>query len=620
MKCLQRNALLLLCVGTVVGCAHRPAVLDAQRRDDVGGVFVSVSSAAPLGDYLRTLGVDFSLSPAEALEIAVPVSQSSLFKAVDALRGAVAVNRSVAAAPTAPTATVPVAASDGALPALSLGGFPSDRQIGIDPVLRYQAATRLVSEVKMLGRALRNAPFDPLTEQAHLVQFNVTVMPHHDAAPYDAYVDLSVVPPASGVRLIPALLNDSVELTQQQWAKNSVRAFNVATTTVFGAIAGALGLNYTNNQLEEVAGYSLNAVTNVGRSGDASLRIRIGAQNQGRYGQRFLTARTHNIYVVVISKLHKANRGATHHVALCTRYDFRRVNGATVAVDQPPCTNAADLVVPLVADDQADFSRPMVSRANAPDAPLTLTAFAADKEKPEALKVVVPAWDVGYLGDLRAVVQDCKGAVQLATLSPEKHGKGLNVSFTFPAAACDVAKDKDGKAQPPQPVSLVIERVHVRPPAEAVSTARVNLPALSRSVNPETKPPAEAPKLVSCAAKGSFVRAESIVIDHNGKGTLQALVALELGDPDAYTGLKPLLPVYLIVEGADAVGVVPSDAEATMTFESRTVFKKSARYAIAVNNAVPNQPIIINFSKYKAKEFVDTTRCTVTPVLIPSPK
>ena len=44
----SRNVLLVLFAALMVGCASRPTALDAQSRDAVGRVFVSVSSAARL--------------------------------------------------------------------------------------------------------------------------------------------------------------------------------------------------------------------------------------------------------------------------------------------------------------------------------------------------------------------------------------------------------------------------------------------------------------------------------------------------------------------------------------------------------------------------------------------
>ena len=609
MKCSLLSSLLLFCIGSMFGCTSRPTVLNAQTPDDVGRVFVSVSSAAPLEDYFRSLPPEFDLAPADALDIAVPVSQSSLFRAVEALRGGIAINRSTVAAPTGAAAPVPVSGGDGTLPALSLGGFPADRQIGIDPVLRYQAATRLMSEVKMLNRALRNAPFDPATEQAHLVQFNVTVMPHHDAAPYDAYVDLTVAQSTAGVRLVPALLNDSAELTQQQWAKNSVRAFNVATTSAFGSIAAALGLNYANNQLEEVAGYSLNGITNVGRAGDRALRIRLAAQNQGRAGERFLTARTHNVFVVVISKLESKTSPELRTASFCTRFEFRRVNGGTIPHQQPSCDGATDLVVQLPADEQPKFSIPTLTNAMIGSPDTALSAFMHNKKKPEELKVIVPAWDAYYLGELRATMRDCNGTLQSGTLASAKFGKSIEVLFAFPTAECDVA----GASPLHKPVTLIIERMQVRSSAKIVFNALVNIPMWDRKPAQEKT---ETPKIASCATTGTFVRSEHVVVDHTGKGVFQALVRLDKGEKNAQTGVQPQITSYLAVEGADAVSAVSSDASATPIVRSRIALNSSTRYIITLQNAVPNKPVAISFATLEGKEFTESNRCTVLPVLL----
>jgi hypothetical protein len=628
MKSLQRSALLALCAAFVCGCTTRPTVLDAQSRDDVGQVFVSVSSAAPLADYWRLLTPEFDLQPADALEIAVPVSQSSLFRAVDALRAGVAVNRTVAAAPTTPSAAVPSANGDGTPPGLTLGGFPADRQIGIDPVLRYQAAARLLAEVRMLNRSLRDVPFDPRTEQAHLVQFNVSVMPHHDSAPYDAYVDLTLVQPQSGVRLIPTLSNDSVELTQQQWAKNSVRAFNAATTSALGSIAAAVGINYTNNQLEELAGYSLNGITSVGSDGARTLRVRVAAQNQGRSGQRFLTARTHNIFVVVISKYDHDNRAADNKVTFCTRFDFRRVNGGIVPHQQQACGTPSDLVVQLPVDERSDFVAPAVTSAKSATPSMTLVALAADPNKPLEWSVVVPAWDARYLGDLRAVVTHGTNSVQVANMKPDQYGKALTVSFALPAPVCIA-----GNVETREPIKLIIERSQVRASPTVEFVAQVQLPQPPPTCAPlntkaaptETKvaqkPPPKAAMPESCAVTAqSFIRAEHIVIDDAGHGSLQALMSLSKGPVNKYTGKEPSIVEYLMVEGADAVSVSSGTVEDANLLKSRIGFKRSTRYTIALQNAVPNTPVIFDFARFVDNAFVRTQRCSVMPVRLRAPK
>ena len=116
------------------------------------------------------------------------------------------------------------------------------------------------------------------------------------------------------------------------------------------------------------------------------------------------------------------------------------------------------------------------------------------------------------------------------------------------------------------------------------------------------------------------MRAESLVIDQAGKGTLQALISLKPGAENKFTGETPLIPVFLQVEGADAITVTPGDEASSSVRKSRIAFKKSGRFSISLQNAVPDQQVVIDFATLKDKEFADSTRCMVIPVRLAFPK
>ena len=379
-------------------------------------------------------------------------------------------------------------------------------------------------------------------------------------------------------------------------------------------------MNYANNQLEEVAGYALNGITSVGRVSDTALRIRLAAQNQGRNGQRFLTARTHNIFVVVISPFDREKPYATKRVTLRSQYEFRRVNGGAIAQPQGAADSGVDIAVTLAADDYVSF-KTSDKPAPTPSFPaLQLSAFEPDGTKPSKLAVNLPAWDAHYLGDLRALVKDCNGGIQLAEMSKDDFGKALKVSFLRPTAKSDIPACKTTSSE----VTVIVERARLGGFPDVAVVANVILPATKGAANSKGETtsadaePSAVPK--SCAAiAGAFVRAEHLVIDAAGRGALQALVSLKNGKENKYTGATPLIPQYLLVQGADAVSVVPVAGVASPAIKSRTQLTQSTRYAITLQNAVPHRPVIIDFATLKGEDFVVGHRCSVMPVLLHAP-
>jgi hypothetical protein len=613
----------------VTGCASRPSPLDASKAQEIGETHIAVVAAAPLNEYIKTLRVGYELSPADALSMAIPVSQVSLMRYAKSQTLSAAIARSTVATPTTPT----LPSSDEVTPpATSLdGAFPADEKLSIDPVLRYQAATRLLAEVKMMDRTLRDTPYDPTKEQAHLLQLNISVMPFHDAAPYDVFA--KIIAKTMGARLIPVLVNDSYELTQQQLAKSNARAFNLATTTGFSAIAGALGFNYANNKLEEMAGYGMAGIVSVGGSQQNAVTVRIGAQSSGSGAQRYLAARSYNVFVLAITPKRAAEASlqcpapttkqdnattkqdnpstkqdnpstkqdeAMRSLTLSVERGFRKVNnGSLLAAANPPNTlnNSDDIHVMLPDEEVANFGPR--DECN----PTPLIARATSKKAPDELQVTFPGWNVSYLGDIRAIVSCGDKYSQLAAIESAKFGKGVVVTYLDFGKGCDN-----------QRVSIEIERLTPGGSSKSLAKAKVvkfeeTTPAAPSETKKEEK--AQTP---NCGSADNFVVAGNMIVNSEGKAKLQALLKLSEAEKNSYRGKKVFHKEFLRVIGADVVGTTPTDGVALT--QGRLAFSADGRYSLHIENAVPGKPITIEFARAKGKEFVDVRECLVLPVAL----
>jgi hypothetical protein len=184
---------------------------------------------------------------------------------------------------------------------------------------QYQAATALYQEVQLLSRYVRHAAIRT-GYQPYVVRMQVTLMPRARHQPYDAYATVSFfwtgenrsAPvtvrggddpaeaavadlPEVGPQVLPLLVTDNLEAGIAARDVASGRAFSLGG----GGATGAIGLDAAQGRREEAEGLDLNSILTVARVSDNTLRVRLGAMQQGT--TRFaMVPRTHSITVLVM--------------------------------------------------------------------------------------------------------------------------------------------------------------------------------------------------------------------------------------------------------------------------------------------------------------------------------
>lgn len=193
----------------------------------------------------------------------------------------------------------------------------------VEPMLRYQAATALYQEVQMLNRYVRDAASRE-GMNAYLVRMQVSTMPSARNEPYDAYVTLSfftgensldvdgkvatprVELPSSDKRednqcvVVPLLVTDNLEAALRLRSVETLRKVLLAAEAMIKGIAVGGQVERKFDALSTGLGEDLNSLLTVARVSDNTLRVRLGAMQQGtvRYA---MVPRTHNITAVVLA-------------------------------------------------------------------------------------------------------------------------------------------------------------------------------------------------------------------------------------------------------------------------------------------------------------------------------
>ncbi|MDH3590486.1 MAG: hypothetical protein OER88_01315, partial [Planctomycetota bacterium] len=197
------------------------------------------------------------------------------------------------------------------------------------------AATALYQEVQMLNRYVRDAA---LREgyATYVVRLQISLMPRARFVPYDAYSTISFFnagqdgapqtfsmrgdeeqesgaansngggtdtgkktkrPPASSAPIvIPLLVTDNLEASVQSRNEEQAQKLSLELSKL-----GVFGADVDNalSRIESALGSDLNSLFTIGRVTENTLRVRLGAMNQGstRWG---MVPRTHTVTVMVV--------------------------------------------------------------------------------------------------------------------------------------------------------------------------------------------------------------------------------------------------------------------------------------------------------------------------------
>lgn len=225
---LQRNlAFLLIALTPMSGCGvfvRRPLFREQipANQAEAGSTHIAVLSVAPWEEYAKALQPNFTFDEAKALELAGATTQAFEEKVTDALSLMVKLSppqttsaetirrtknvtdaegnavpersedRTDTLAPgdtsLAPTLTTGTEAD---LPTFPAGvTSPLTKQLALEPMLKYAAATALLQEVRLLNRYVEDA-VQRHDYQAYVVRLQVSVMPSARNEPIDAYTTAS---------------------------------------------------------------------------------------------------------------------------------------------------------------------------------------------------------------------------------------------------------------------------------------------------------------------------------------------------------------------------------------------------------------------------------------------
>ncbi len=308
-----------------LGCGWRRGGRDEPPRptsqEEAGSVHVAVLSVGPWDEFLDALQPEFDLTPEGALARVLAPTRISASHEEDALR------LRLSAGATAPESAAPAPAADATLPLVPLHA---------DPMTQYWAATALYQEVQLLSRYLRHAAIRP-GYTPFVVRMQVTLLPRRRGIPCDALATISFFPAGEGKapewsargeslatgepanvaraaaaalvpQVLPLLVTDNLEAGVASRSSRTSRDVGVAV----GGSAGSVGVNAASGESDRAAGLDLNSLLTVARISDNTLRVRLGAMQQGS-SRLAMVPRTHSITVLVMmpgaaSRLHVVTR------------------------------------------------------------------------------------------------------------------------------------------------------------------------------------------------------------------------------------------------------------------------------------------------------------------------
>ncbi len=282
---------------------------------------VAVLSIAPWESYVEVLQPRFEIDEAGALAAVMPTTASTTMQSRDSKKTKFELGKSISATPP-PAPTTPQ--STAGKPSVPDAPFTATT-LTSDPMSRYWAATSLYQEVQMLSRYIEDAAIKR-DLQAYVIRFQISLMPRARREPYDVYTTISFfssdpnahVPttPERGIDepggsdatesssaapapvVIPLLVSDNLEASLSARGDETVRGFGFNVGYGIGPQSASLGHERERSDVERGAGRDLNGLLTLAQVTPNTLRIRLGAMQQGTT-EWAMVPRTHNITVVV---------------------------------------------------------------------------------------------------------------------------------------------------------------------------------------------------------------------------------------------------------------------------------------------------------------------------------
>jgi len=321
----------------------------ATDRDDAGSVHLAVLAVAPWSDYASALQPDFALTGDDAVKEVIGDSRWQGQQAFSGVQGG-ADSTLLSVQNGAPT-EFRSARPDGAFTPTP-GGSIFDKQndsygssssgetpptpSGPDAMLKYTAATSLYQEVQLLNRHIRDAAI-PAGFRPYMVRLQLSLMPSRRHAPYDTYTTLSFFVPGergsrapagepllatsneilrrpfgNGPKVLPLVVTDNLEASVQSRSFERIRGLTASliefeqfgisgssTSFVGDLVKPMFGAMLAKAMRDEVYGRDLNSLLTMARVSENTLRIRLGAMQEGT-ADYAMVPRNHNITLLLM--------------------------------------------------------------------------------------------------------------------------------------------------------------------------------------------------------------------------------------------------------------------------------------------------------------------------------
>lgn len=305
-----RSAAAAALVAAASSCASPADVFEAREAEnarEAGAVHLAVQSVVPWELCANELLPGFRLDSEEALQKVLPTTQSMTTASMSSSQIGVSRQEAGVANPQKP--------SNESL-GIRLGDSGPLQQERSEPVLQYQTANALLQEVQLMNRAPLDVPVPP-GYRAYLVRLQISLVPQRRNSPYDVYSLLSFFYAGAGVqkvrlrgddtepdsergpRVLSLLVSDSYEASRQDRSSAAVQRLALNLLSTPGSAVSSIAAEFLSAEMQaQVRGRDLNNLLNVARASENTLRVRMGAMQQGS-AQHAVVPRTHTVSVLV---------------------------------------------------------------------------------------------------------------------------------------------------------------------------------------------------------------------------------------------------------------------------------------------------------------------------------
>ena len=426
-----------MCIGVLVaaglaGCLPKNGSQEVRvdSQDEAAAVLVSVASVAPWDQVASALQPNFALTGDQALAQVLPATQriqEQVLRAFGASLG-VGLPRSFGESAATQTAssswTSKISPSGTSVDESTATGSTSSRtdttkpgeapappsgapagaqfltpaqasgDIGMDPLLKYQAAKSLFESVQMMNREVQNAA--KLRDHVpFLVRLRVAVAPYRPNLAYALHLRIGFFPncnceedaggdgsapmrvseeharsqgsgttsqaisqqPGSpsqdcGVlgrlpQIVPLLAADDIERALKSRASEAAYQIGIGLNAMIQGVGANLGVNNLKQSLEAISGQDFNSRLTVTRQADNTLYVRIGATNQASAG-RALAAQNYDIALLLLAPRDyfgglRGKPQCDRQVRIITHTQFRDIETGAVLDDRPIPTLVAQI-------------------------------------------------------------------------------------------------------------------------------------------------------------------------------------------------------------------------------------------------------------------------------------